>query len=77
MAGRLRPATRYKLEQFFTVTDYLPDPKDLRTGLSQAEFTKHYGSVSDERFRKEQAAVWSRVMALPAYRDTLKDKEKP
>jgi hypothetical protein len=71
------PKTLTGLAREFRVPDYLPDPKDLPTGLSREEFGKRYGSVTDERFRDMQMSIWKRVLALPAYADAYKGKEKP
>ncbi len=48
----------------FEVQAYLPDPKGLREGLSAEQFGKDYGSLDDERFKKELAAVRKRVADL-------------
>ncbi len=53
----------------FRVADYLPDPTGLREGLSQERFRQEYGSVSDERFRAAQLALWKRIRALPGYQE--------
>jgi hypothetical protein len=48
----------------FRVEDYVPDPRGLSDGLSAEEFSRAYGTVADERFRKERAALRRRVLAL-------------
>jgi hypothetical protein len=54
----------------FRVADHVPDVKGLREGLTQAAFDREFGSFSEERFQREQAAIRDRILALPAYRPT-------
>jgi hypothetical protein len=61
----------------FCVLNYLPDPKDLPTGLSREAFFKRFGSTADPRFRDMQAEIWKRVRELPVHEEARKDKEKP
>jgi hypothetical protein len=56
-----------ELAKSFTVADYMPDITGLREGLSQEAFGRAFGSVSDERFLEEQAAISKRIQALPGY----------
>lgn len=57
-----------RLAESFAVTDVLPNPAGLREGYSWAEFTKLYGSLDDERFRRQVDAIRERIRALPCYR---------
>lgn len=60
-------ASLAELSKTFTVVDYVPKLAGLADGLPRDEFARQYGSVSDERFRAAQAAVWKRVRDLPVY----------
>jgi len=63
--GTLSVAT---LARKFKVGDFLPEEKGLREGLTAEQFEKDYGSLSDERFKKELSVVRKRVEALPGYK---------
>ena len=56
-----------KLSGSFRVIDFLPAFQGLREGLSREEFTRDFGTVSEERFRKELDALRKRVDSLPVY----------
>lgn len=45
----------------FRGVDYLPAIDDLEDGLTQAQFEKKYGSISDPRFLEARAAIKTRV----------------
>ncbi len=51
----------------FAIADYAVPPAGLPEGLSQAEFARRYGSVSDERFRRRQEDIRKQIHALPPY----------
>jgi hypothetical protein len=55
------------VEQAFRVADYTLTPRGLPEGLSQADFSRRYGSTRDERFRKEVAALRKRLSELPGF----------
>lgn len=69
--ARLVQADESRLEAIshsFTIAEYLPELSGLRDGLSQEEFTRDFGSVSDRRFRRVRAEIDRRIRALPGYR---------
>lgn len=68
-AGPLRQQGKVpaRLADAFTVADYIPEMTGLREGLSQEAFSRAFGSISDERFQQELAAVRKRVQTLPGY----------
>lgn len=55
-----------ELARRFEVTAYLPDPKGSREGLSAEQFARDFGSLEDERFKKELAGIRKRVEDLYA-----------
>ena len=55
------------LSHSFAVPDFLPERGTLREGLSWAAFTAAYGSVDDDRFRREVDGIRQRILALPGY----------
>jgi hypothetical protein len=59
------PERLSSLERSFHVADYTLPPRGLPEGLSQAEFSRRYGSTSDRRFEKEVAGLRQRLQALP------------
>jgi hypothetical protein len=52
------------LTRRFEVKAYLPDPMGLREGLSAEQFARDFGSLEDERFKKELAGIRKRVDQL-------------
>lgn len=56
-----------RLATTFTVARYLPDVTGLPEGLVREDFVKAYGSVSDERFKAEMAALRKRIQTLPGF----------
>jgi hypothetical protein len=52
----------------FTAADFLPRPDGLQEGLTQEQFERAYGSVSDPRFRTEVDGIRKRINELPPYR---------
>jgi hypothetical protein len=69
-AVRLRnsPGRLLQLVASFRVADHMPDPAGLREGLTEEVFARHYGSLGDERFRTEMAALRKRIELLPGHR---------
>jgi hypothetical protein len=68
------PKTLAKVEKSFVVADYTLSPKGLSDGLTQEEFAKEYGGVSDKRFLSKFEALRADVLALPGFKDKEKDK---
>jgi hypothetical protein len=66
------PKSLAKVEKMFVVADYTLSPKGLVEGLTQEEFAKEYGSISDKRFLTKFEALRADVLALPGFKD--KDK---
>jgi hypothetical protein len=62
------PSTLGRLTKSFTVAAYTLPPEGLPEGLSQAEFARQYGSISDERFLRRLEEIQKRVDALPGYK---------
>jgi hypothetical protein len=56
------------LETTFTVADFALPPAGLTEGLSQSQFEKRFGSIRDERFRKELATLRKKIKELPGHR---------
>ena len=52
----------------FTTADFLPKPDGLKEGLTQEQFERTYGSLSDPRFRAEVDGIRKRIGELPPYR---------
>ena len=52
----------------FTVAAFVVPPKGLTEDLTRGQFEKRYGSIRDERFRKELEALRKKVKALPGYK---------
>ena len=57
-----------EVEKGFTVAAYALSPKGLLEGLTSEQFEKRYGSVREERFRKEAASLLKKIRALPGYK---------
>jgi hypothetical protein len=51
----------------FAVEDFLPRADGLSDGISQEEFAREYGTVSDPRFKEMTAKIRQRIEALPGY----------
>jgi hypothetical protein len=62
------PEQLARVEKAFTVADYALSPKGLPEGLSEKEFARQYGSVSDKRFLTPFEDLRRRVRALPGYK---------
>lgn len=67
-AGDVAPE---ELAERFTVAGYLPSVQGLKDNLTQAQFTRLYGGVSDERFQAVDADIRRRIARL-----SLPDAEK-
>ncbi len=52
----------------FSFSQCLPAIDHLPEGLTWQEFTSQFGSLTDDRFLKQRAAVEQRILDLPAYR---------
>lgn len=52
----------------FAVKAVLPGGADLKEGIAWKEFVAMYGSVDDDRFRREVEAIRKRVLAMPGFR---------
>jgi hypothetical protein len=57
-----------KLATSFKIQDFVPTADDLKEGLSWEQFTKDYGSISDNRFKKVRGDILSRIQSLPGYK---------
>jgi hypothetical protein len=55
------------LARRYEINAYLPEGKGLREELSAAQFKKDYGSLEDERYKKEVATIRKRIDELPIY----------
>ena len=58
-----------RLARSFAVDDFLPEPGGLGEGLSWGDFLAAYGSMQDERFRRQREAIRQRILSLRGYRD--------
>jgi len=56
------------LAKGFEIGDYLPSTEGLVEGLSNAEFAKRYGTITDRRFSDEANKLRAKIKALPGYR---------
>jgi hypothetical protein len=57
------------VEKSFVVADYTLSPKGLVEGLTEEEFAKQYGSVTDKRFLSRFEELRADVLALPGFKD--------
>lgn len=71
-AGRLTGAdgakARERAAASFAGPDYLPDPAELKEGLTLVEFEESWGGVKDPRFRAECARLKVKVQACAGHR---------
>jgi hypothetical protein len=56
-----------RVAESFAAEDYLPEGRELREGISWADFLQQYGSPQDDRFHRQRAAIRQRILALPGY----------
>jgi hypothetical protein len=61
-----------KVASGFLVTDFVPDAKGLREGLSAEQFARDYGSTDDKRFQRELAGLRQRIRDLPGHNGSSK-----
>lgn len=61
------PSLLDELTKSFHVADYVLPPKGLPANLDRDEFTRQYGSTTDERFLEKQDELRKRLLALPGY----------
>jgi hypothetical protein len=64
MRGRL-PLDRVSKQA--TADGLLPESEGLAEGLSWAEFTKRYGSLTDQRFQQQRTALLTRLQECSLY----------
>ncbi len=64
-----------ELATSFRISDYLPSPKGLPNPIARDEFTRRFGSMTDERFLEPQDALRQRLLSLPGYRPRSSRKE--
>jgi hypothetical protein len=69
------PALLDELATSFRVADYVLPPKGLPASLDREEFSRQYGSMTDERFLDQQDALRKRLLALPGYKPRRPRKE--
>jgi hypothetical protein len=62
------PGRLAEVAKSFTVADYVASPEGLEYGLSRDEFSRRYGSLTDERFRQREGEVRRRVAELQAFK---------
>lgn len=55
------------LAQQFDLAQFLPDGKSLREDLSAEAFQRDFGSLEDDRYRKELTRIRKRIENLPVY----------
>lgn len=70
------PSLLEELAKSFRVADYVLSPKGLPENMDRDEFTRRYGSTSDERFLEKQDALRKRLLALPGYQPRSGREEK-
>jgi hypothetical protein len=63
-----------KVEKSFVVADYTLSPKGLVEGLTEEEFAKQYGGVTDKRFLTRFEELRADVLALPGFKEKDKDR---
>lgn len=56
-----------KLANSFKISDFMPKSDDLKENISWDEFTKEYGSLSDDRFLQVRNLIQRRIQSLPEY----------
>jgi hypothetical protein len=56
-----------ELAKSFRVADYLLSPKGFPAPLDRDQFSRQYGSMTDQRFVKKQDILRNRLLALPGY----------
>ena len=61
------PSLLDELAKSFRVADYVLSPKGLPESLDREEFSRQFGSTTDERFLEKQDALRKRLLALPGY----------
>jgi len=64
LSGRL---TLSELARSFTVEEFQPPVDGLDEGISWEDFRCQYGSAHDDRFYEVQAAICTRILALPGH----------
>jgi hypothetical protein len=64
-AVRKKIITFHQLNDSFTTTDFLPEIDDLHEDIPFQEFEKKFGSLDDERFKKDLKMLKDRVKELP------------
>ena len=57
-----------RLENSFSVADFLPDPAGLKEGIDWSDFVEAYGDVPDRRLFAEREALRKRILSLPGYK---------
>jgi hypothetical protein len=63
------PKLLAKVEKSFVVADYALSPKGLVEGLTEEEFAKQYGGVTDKRFLSRLEELRADVLALPGFKE--------
>jgi hypothetical protein len=69
------PTLLDELAKSFRVGDYVMPPKSLPAPLDREEFSRQYGTTSDERFVKKQDALRKQLLSLPGYQPRPQRKE--
>jgi hypothetical protein len=64
-----------ELAKSFRVADYLLSPKGFPAPLDRDQFSRQYGSMTDQRFLKKQDILRNRLLALPGYQPRSARKE--
>lgn len=69
------PSLIGELATSFRVGDYLLSPKGLPDSLDRDQFSREFGSTTDERFIEKQDALRKRLLTLPGYQPRPPQKD--
>ena len=63
------PKSLAQIEKSFVVADYTLSPKGLVEDLTQEQFAKDYGGVTDKRFLEKYEALRADVLGMPGFKE--------